>query len=241
MTQDTGPLFAAIDATWPAAATVRAGPWLLREGAGGGKRVSCTSLVGDWSTDDLAAAEQAQRLLGQDPLFMIREGEERLDAALATEGYGIVDPVALWLCPVEKLTDRPLPRVTAFAIWEPLAIMRDIWDEAGIGAARQAVMDRVRGPKTAIFGRVMDRSSGTGFCAIHEGIAMVHALEIIAACRGKGLGKWMMRCAAHWAAENGATHMAVLCVKDNAPANGLYASLGFECVGAYHYRLRPEE
>ena len=69
---------------------------------------------------------------------------------------------------------------------------------------------------------------------------MVHALEIREAHRGRGLGKWMMRRAAIWAQENGADWIAALCVQENAPANGLYASLGFEPVGEYHYRIKPE-
>ena len=34
--------------------------------------------------------------------------------------------------------------------------------------------------------------------------------------------------------------IAALCVQENAAANGLYASLGFEPVGEYHYRIKPE-
>ena len=240
MTPTLSRLYGVVENTWPAARRVSAGPWTLREGAGGGKRVSCASADGEWSLDDLQAAEQAQRLLGQQSLFMIRAGEDALDRALADEGYRIIDPVNFWLLPIGELTDRKLPMVTAFAIWEPLAVMREIWEEAGIGAARQAVMGRVTGPKAGVFGRASDSPAGTGFCAVHDGIAMVHALEIRAAHRGKGLGKWMMRCAAFWAAENGAEWMSVLCLQNNHAANGLYASLGMTRVGQYHYRMKPE-
>jgi len=233
-------LYAAIDGTWPAARLVHTGPWTLREGGGGGKRVSCASADGDWTTDDLAAAEKAMRMLDQTPLFMIRVGEDALDAALDARGYRLIDPVTLWCTPVAALTDVAIPRVTTFALWEPLAVTREIWEEAGIGAARQRVMERVKGPKAGLLGRIDDRPAGAGFCAIHDGIAMVHALEIRAPQRGKGLGKWMMRRAAAWAGEHGAEWLAVLCLTDNAAANGLYASLGFEVVGQYHYRINPE-
>ncbi|MDU8912627.1 GNAT family N-acetyltransferase [Aestuariicoccus sp. MJ-SS9] len=237
---DTARLYAAIEATWPPAATLAAGPWTLREGAGGGMRVSAASARDAWRVDDVPAAEEAMRMMGQTPLFMIRQGDEALDAALEQRGYRIKDPVRFWLTPVTALTDRPLPRVTAFAIWEPLAIMREIWASGGIGAARLAVMDRVQGPKTGIFGRTGDQPAGTGFCAIDGDIAMVHALEILERHRGKGLGKWMMRCAGHWAACNGARWMVVLCTQENRAANALYASLGFQDVGEYHYRILPE-
>lgn len=232
-------LYAVTEATWPPADRTPAGPWMLRNGAGGGKRVSAATAEGEWGTDDVAAAEAAMRLLGQDALFMIREGDDALDAALAARGYEIIDPVNLWLCPIDLLTDVAVPRVTAFAIWEPLAIMRDIWEAGGIGPARLAVMDRAEVPKTGIFGRISDKPAGTGYCAISQGIAMVHALEIAKAHRRKGMGVWLMRQAAHWAKANGADWMSVICTQVNGGANGLYASLGMQVVGQYHYRILP--
>ncbi len=232
-------LYAVTEATWPPAERTPAGPWMLRNGAGGGKRVSAATAEGDWGDDDLPAAETAMRLLGQDALFMIREGDDALDAALADRGYEVIDPVNLWICPIDKLTDVAVPRVTAFAIWEPLAIMRDIWEAGGIGPARIAVMERAELPKTGIFGRINDKPAGTGYCAISEGIAMVHALEIAKSQRRKGMGVWMMRQAAHWAKANGADWMSVICTQANAGANGLYASLGMQVVGQYHYRILP--
>ncbi|MFZ5963069.1 GNAT family N-acetyltransferase [Thalassococcus sp. BH17M4-6] len=239
MTPDAQTLYDVTEATWPPAARTDAGPWVLRDGAGGGKRVSAATAQGDWQTDDVPAAEQAMRMLGQTPLFMIRQGEDALDAALAARGYQVIDPVTLWLCPIAKLTDKPLPRVTAFAIWEPLAIMREIWAAGGIGPDRLRVMARVTGPKTGIFGRTGDKPAGAGFCALHGDIAMVHALEIAPAHRRKGLGDWMMRCAAIWAEKQGAAWMSVLCTQANDGANGLYASLGMTAVGQYHYRILP--
>ncbi|MBV2358969.1 GNAT family N-acetyltransferase [Thalassococcus sp. CAU 1522] len=238
---DLNRLFAASDATWPAAARIDAGPWRLREGRGGGKRVSAATAEGPWRDDDLPAAEDAMRLMGQPPLFMLRQGEDALDAALDARGYRIIDPVRIWLCPIDHLADRKIPRVTAFAIWEPLAAMREIWAQGGIGEGRIAVMERAPDPKTGLFGRAADHPAGAGFCAVHDGIAMVHALEIAAPFRGKGLGGWMMRLAAHWGRAQGATHMAVLCTKANAAANGLYASLGLADVGEYHYRILDDE
>jgi GNAT superfamily N-acetyltransferase len=239
MTPSVQTLYAVTEATWPPVSAASAGPWILREGAGGGKRVSAATAEGAWGEDDLAAAESAMRMLGQDPLFMIREGEEALDSALDQRGYKVIDPVNLWVCPVEVLTTVAVPRVTAFSIWEPLAIMRDIWEAGGIGPARIAVMERAKGPKTGILGRASDKPAGTAYCAIHDDIAMVHALEITAAHRRKGMGIWMMRQAGHWAKANGAKWMAVICTKANDGANGLYASLGMQVVGQYHYRILP--
>lgn len=239
MTPNVQTLYAVTEATWPPADRTPAGPWMLRNGAGGGKRVSAATAEGDWREEDLSAAETAMRMLGQDALFMIREGDGALDAALADRGYEVIDPVNLWVCPIDHLTDVPVPRVTAFSIWEPLAIMRDLWQAGGIGPDRIAVMERAEVPKTGILGRITDKPAGTAYCAISEQIAMVHALEIAKAHRRKGMGVWLMRQAALWASSNGAEWMSVLCTQANVGANGLYASLGMQVVGQYHYRILP--
>ena len=49
-----------------------------------------------------------------------------------------------------------------------------------------------------------------------------------------------MRAAAFWARDNGAHTVSVMCTDANGPANGLYASLGMEVVGKYHYRRHEE-
>ncbi len=231
--------YAVVEATWPAAAKRSLGPVTLREGHGGGSRVSAASLEGSATADDFDAAEQAMRAMGQDCLFMIRDGQDALDNQLAARGYLVKDPVNLWVCPIETLTDVEIPRVTAFALWSPLEIQREIWISGGIGRERQAIMERAAGPKAALLGRYNDKPAGAGFVAIHEGVAMVHALEILPHQRRHGMGAWMMRQAAFWAAANGATEMAVLCTKENAGANGLYASLGMTRSGQYHYRYLP--
>lgn len=232
--------YAVTEATWPPASRRGLGPVTLREGQGGGSRVSAATVNGTAGEAEIAAAEAGMRAMGQDCLFMVRDGETELDAQLAARGYAVKDPVNLWVCPVAQLTDTPVPPVTAFCLWEPLAIQREIWAEGGIGPERLAVMERVAGPKTALLARHRDKPAGAGFAAIHDGVAMVHALEILPHQRRAGMGAWMMRQAAFWALENGAAEMAVLCTKRNEGANGLYASLGMALSGQYHYRILQE-
>lgn len=236
---DAAAFYAAIDGTWPAAKVTRAGPWGIRKGQGGGKRVSAATAEGSVAASDLGAAEAAMRGIGQTPLFMVRQGEDALDHLLAAHGYTIVDPTNGYIAPVATLTDIPIPRVTAFSIWEPLAIMEDIWAAGGIGPARLAVMHRAK-VKTAILARHKDKPAGTAFAAIHDGIAMVHAVEVLAHQRRQGVAQWIMRRAAFWAAENGADQIAVLTTAANGPANALYRGLGFRQVCGYHYRTAPE-
>jgi len=241
MTGATPTLYDVTDATWPAAATSRVGPWAIREGRGGGKRVSAATAEAPVTQADLPAAEKAMCALGQAPLFMIRAGQEALDRLLDQNAYRVVDPVNAWLGPVAPLLEGPLPRGRVFCIWEPLAIQIDIWAGAGIGPGRLAVMHRAPGPKTAILARWDQTPAATAFVAIHGGIAMVHALEVIAPCRRKGVARLVMQQAARWARDNGADRIAALCTRANTGANALYSSLGLGVVGQYHYRMAKDD
>lgn len=234
MIPDAATLYDVCEATWPPAQTHRAGGWTLRNGAQGGKRVSAATGQGD-----IATAERGMRAMGQRPLFMIREGDGALDAALAARGYSRIDEVVLYAAPVTLLMDKPVPPVTCFHIWEPLAIMREIWALGGIGPARIDVMARAQ-TKTGILARWNEKPAGVAFAGVHAGVAMVHAVEVLAHQRKQGVAEWMMRAAAFWGAEQGARHLAVLCVTANTPANALYTKLGFARAGTYHYRQSPD-
>lgn len=231
---DEDRLLAALEATWPAAGLSHAGGFLIRDGKGGGKRVSAATPQG--GAQDLDAADAAMRALGQAPLYMLRDGDAALDAELAGRGLVVVDPVSLYVAPVATVAAE-IPKVRVFDVWEPLAICAEIWAEAGIGPARLAVMHRAKGPKTALLSRLGQMPAGTGFVACDGEVAMVHALEVRPEARRNGLARHMMQHAAAWAGRNGATHLALAVTRANGGANALYSSLGMKVAGGYHYRL----
>ena len=228
----------AMERTWTPAARARVGPWMIRDGQGGGQRVSATTAEADFESDDLPMAEAAMRELNQPPLFMVRSGEDRLDAMLKQHGYRVVDPVFLYSAPTEQFTQTPVPPVSAFQIWPPLAIMADIWAASGVGPARLAVMDRVSGPKTSILARQTDQPAGTAFVGIHGDIALIHAIEVLPALRRQGVARNIFRSAGHWAQKYGAKWLGLAVTRANEGANSLYASLGMQVVGNYHYRKK---
>lgn len=240
MTQPTAlRLFEVLDTTWPAARIFNAGSWCIREGQGGGQRVSAATLDGPFEPCNINTAEDEMRGLGQRPLFMIRPGEDALDEALSQRGYDVVDPVVLYTAKVADLTEE-LPVTAAMPSWPPLAIQRELWQAAGIGAARIAVMERAPAPKTALLGRGGDAPTGTGFVAMHGDIAMVHALEVAPDARRGGIGRRLMQAAANWASDMGAVWLALAVTRANDPANALYRALGMNPSATYHYRRAPE-
>ena len=223
-------MYEVIEATWPPAEAERQGPWMQRDGAGGGKRVSATTAEAHYTPAELSDC-------GSD-LFMVRMGEEALDTDLEALGYQVIDPTVIYKIDVAELTKDPLPHVSAFDLWPPLAIQCDIWADAGIGPERIAVMNRATGAKTSILARHSDQPAGSAFVAVHENVAMIHAIEVVRDMRRKGVGANILRCAAHWAQNEGADTLALLVTRANTPANALYTSLNFEVVGHYHYRIK---
>ena len=234
---DAKTLYDVVDATWPAAATSTCGPFLIRDGQGGGKRVSSAMSLGAFTDGDITAAEAAMRALDQTPLFQIREGDEKLDQMLAARGYEVIDPVTMYAIDAKELAIERPPRTVAIETTGPLTIMREMWEAGGIGPERVKVMHRACMPKAGFVSRWQDKPAGTSFIAMHDGISMIHAVEILPFQRRQGLGRWLMQRAAFWTLDNGGHTLTVICTDQNAAANGLYSSLGMSVVGRYHYRI----
>ena len=231
-------LAALMEATWPPASVRVMGRFRLRDGAGGGKRVSAASLIGSDLPDaaELRAAESAM----EEPLFVLYPGEEPFDEMLASEGYEIIDPVIAYTAPVTLLR-RELSPLAAFAHWPPLEIARDFWAAGGIGPARVRVMERVAGPHTAILARLGMRSAGVAFVACHGSEAMLHALEVAPAQRRQGAAGNLLAAAADWAAAQGAGRLSLVVTERNLAARALYERAGMVMAGKYHYRLKRRD
>ena len=231
-------LFDALDATWPAARTIAQGPWLLREGLGGGQRVSSATANGAFTDPDIAEAEQGMKTLNQHPLFMIRPDDAALDTALQNRGYDIVDPVAFYVARTDSLLPNASKTMTIPA-WPPLAAHREFWTSQGINTARQSVMERCAGTKTAILARSGDMLAGGIYVANQGAISMLHALEVAPSERRKRIGSALMHAAAEWAQTAGADWLTLAVIKSNDAAIAFYQNLGMKPLAAYHYRRAP--
>ena len=237
---DPAALDAALAATWPAEATLRAGPFLLRRGSGGGRRTLAATLEAEGFTpEDLAGAEAQMRAWGQTPRFRVRATEPALAAALDATGYAGTDPTLLMAAPAGVLAAIEVPRLAAFDIWPPLAIQAEIWAEGGIGPDRLAVMDRVSGPHTALLGRHDDRPAATAFLAADGPVAMIHAVHVRTAFRRKGLARRLLGHAGRWTVTQGCSHVALAVNADNAAATALYGAIGMVEAGRYAYWAAP--
>lgn len=232
-------LLAAAEATWPPAELARDGGFETGRGFGAGGRVSASRAVApDWAEADLEAAVARHRGWGQPPLVRALDDDARLNATLAASGWQRFKPTAFLTAPVARLTERPVQRMAAFALWPPLAIQREVWEAGGIGPERQAVMERAAGPKTALLGRIRDRVAGCAFVAVHGPVAFLHAVQVEPALRRHGVGAALVRKAAEWAHGAGAEVLALAVARENAGALALYDALGFEEAAGYAYWRR---
>jgi ribosomal protein S18 acetylase RimI-like enzyme len=239
-------ILALLAATWPTAEQQEAGPFLLRDGAGGGKRVSCASLIApDWAGEGIDAAAQAMRALGQVPLFMIWPDwppDAALDAALQCAGYGQVDPVMIYCAPCARLAAQAVALAEAGvepdvrAVWPPPDTLRVAWQAGGVGPARQAVMDRVPGRKAAIWVQRAENVVGLAFIAQSGAQVMLHALHIAPEWRRQGLASLLMRGAAQGSMSRGADQLCLAVAAANTPARAMYERLGLQPIAGHHYR-----
>ncbi len=233
-------LTALMEASWPPAERAALGPFVLRRGLGGGQRVSAATVHGPWVQSDVIGAASAMREMGQTPLFMLSPRDADLDLALQEWGYMQKDPVVVLAAPCKDIAGDGPAYMTSFPHWPPMSIARVLWEDGHIGPNRIAIMDRAQGPKTTLLGRTNDRASGVAFVAMSGDVAFVHALHVVASLRRQGAAQNLMRAAALWAGEQGATTLALAVTTANEAALALYTSLGMRSVEHYHYRVWAE-
>ncbi|MFT4013376.1 MAG: GNAT family N-acetyltransferase [Paracoccus sp. (in: a-proteobacteria)] len=231
-------LFRAFETSWPAAESFEAGGFRSGRGLGAGGRVSSSLALGpDWSEAGIAEAEAAHRRWDQRPMFRVWDQDARLGAALAARGYAPTNPTSVMAIDCARLSEA-VPRMGTFRIWPPLAIQTDLWAAGNIGPARQAVMPRVALAKTSILARIEDRAAGSAFVALDGPVAMIHAIEVAPEFRRRGLAGWMLRSAAQWGAEQGASRLGLAVSRANTGARALYDRMGFAEMGSYAYWVR---
>ncbi len=230
-------LFEAIDVTWPAFTVHKQGIWTLREGRDAGNRVSSASTDAVPANEDLIDAIKRMRALGQIPQFMVRGNQPELDSLLAKKGYQIGYPVDVLTTKSEDIASYEQSKLEVIFTEAPISILTEIWALGGIFSPRIDVMRRSSKPSAFLLGRKNDRAAAAGFVAVHNDIAMVHAVEVLPFMRRQGVADRMMRGAAWWAVEKGAKYIACLTTTDNVEAQNLYRKMGMEVASHYHYRI----
>lgn len=228
----------ASDLCWPPIRKKTIGPWVIREGGGGGSRVSSTISAGDYSKEDVSLAEREMQMLGQSNIFQIRNSDEDLDILLRKKGYSLVDETVIYKCKIGEISCLNVPPVTTFNVWPPLSIMESIWDKGGINDARLSVMRRCNVRKTAILGRIENKAAGCAFVSHSEGVSIIQSVFVLPQYRRKGLARYIITEAAKWGVEEDTSYLALMVSKYNKEARNLYDGLGMKRIDSYHYRVK---
>lgn len=233
---DADRLFRSVDATWPPHRIWRQDGWTLRDGRGGGKRVSAATLAGPPENADIALAVRAMALMQQAPLFMIRPQDRALDERLAAAGYDVIDPVAALVAPLSEMSHEAPATAPLFAA-EPTEDMARVWQAGGIGQARLDIMRRCALPKTCVALMEEGQTAAVAFAACDDGLAMCHAVEVLAGFRRRGLGRDIMLAVLDWARGQWAHGLGILTTRANHAALALYGGMGLREATGYHYRV----
>ena len=102
------------------------------------------------------------------------------------------------------------------------------------------LIERIQ-PQVRLFHVAVDGvAAANAICGRDGQVAGLFEVATAAAFRGRGLGRKVVEAALGWARQEGASTGWLQVEADNAPALGLYRSLGFETIFPYHYRGQPE-
>ncbi|MEM6438398.1 MAG: GNAT family N-acetyltransferase [Pseudomonadota bacterium] len=230
----------AMAVTWPPASVddAAAPGWRLRDGRGGGKRVSAATSLGGRDPAPVAAAMRAR---GERPMIQVPGSDGEMNAALEAAGWAEVDATVLYVAPSAQMAALPLQTGLRFAMGTArLALLAEIWEAEGIGAARQAVMDRCAAPKAVLMARTDDVTAGAGFVAVHGRLALLHAVVVRPEARRRGAGRSRLAAAGRFGLDQGAGWTGLAVAAANAPARALYEAAGMTEAASYLYRVAPD-
>ncbi|MEM8591291.1 MAG: GNAT family N-acetyltransferase [Pseudomonadota bacterium] len=236
MTPSISEIAQAIWVTWPGEATTQTPAFTLRRSGDDSRRSRAATLRRTSTDAEVAEAAATMEGWGQPAMFWVPSNQGDFELQLDALGYKAHDHAIYYIGPAAEMAAQRPPRLSTFEIWEPLAIMADIWAQTGTSRARIDVMRRADCPKTSILGRIDGQPAGAAYVGLHGPLAMVHAVGTLPQHRRKGLGAFMMAQAAIWAERQGATWIGLAVGQANDSARALYASLGMQPVGSYHYR-----
>ncbi len=228
---------------WPALETLRSGGWIQRLSGGYTKRANSINALDANTAFDPGLIEVLERPYlerGLPPIWRLSPlAPASADRALAERGYRRIDESLVQCAPLDdrlrmdpevKIAPAPsLAWLAGFAELSPVA-----------PAHRQtmaSMLARIAAPVG--FARVEDGGQPIAFArgvvdGDHVGIFDV---LVAPSARRRGLARRLTESICAWGGEHGARFAYLQVVATNSAALPLYASLGFETVYAYGYRV----
>lgn len=226
---------------WPANETRGVDGWLWRYSGGGSQRANSVSALFYDGDDVERSIDEVERLYRahKAPVrfqvgFPLSQPED-LDQRLAARGYVIHDPVTTLIKAVAKI-DKPADvvlREQPSSGWMSVYLGNVTPDRRPFAAD---ILSRVPGPR--VFAEAVRDGAviATALGVYFERTVIAECVGTTAQARRQGAAAAVMHALEAWAAEQGAHTIGLQAVTTNAPAQGLYAALGYTPAGTYHYR-----
>jgi GNAT superfamily N-acetyltransferase len=237
---------------WPPEQSVALDGWRLRSAGGITRRANSVwpnAATGAASLGEkLAAVERHYAELGQPSIFQICAAAQPpdLDGMLAARGYRTDAPTNVQTAPIRHLlqTLPPLRHFPHFAV-EVSEKFDEDWfalychSEAVSGdaaATRRSILQRIAPAHGFALLRVDGAPAAVGLGVTEQGWLGIFCMATLPPYRRQGAGSALLRTLAIWAELYGAQQAYLQVMQNNAPAQQLYAKVGF--VTAYHYYYR---
>ncbi|KAF1037797.1 MULTISPECIES: GNAT family N-acetyltransferase [Delftia] len=231
---------------WPAQRTVLCGDWLLRAAQGHTKRANSANAhqPGARLGALLAQIEAFYQRQGLPPVFRLSPlASPEADAQLAQAGYLLADPSLVMRAALADMAQPADEKGWTLAMdARPGAAWLQGFAEAGAVPPRHRqahhhMLQSIAWPAAFATLRVGGEVAGFGLAVLERGCVGLYDIVIAPAMRGRGLGRALVCGLLHWGRTQGAQWAELQVRTPNRVARGLYESLGFHPLYAYHYRL----
>jgi ribosomal protein S18 acetylase RimI-like enzyme len=234
---------------WPAGEQQRLDGWVLRRTPSVRRRRLNSALPPSAAEphDDAVvdAVERFYRAHGAAPMVQVSPAEElgALDSELHERGWRADGPTDILVAAVD---DVPAAVSADVAVSTRPVVDRE-WVGAWIVAEGRPdahetyahVLRRIPSPAGFAVAHVEGRSVGVGLAVCERGWSGVFCMAVDPAARRRGVARALLRALADWSREQGADGIYLQVECDNAPAQGLYASMAFTRSHGYHFRIAP--
>lgn len=228
---------------WPAPQTMLFDGWAARLAGGYTKRCNSINAAAVGATLDERQLTELEQLYAHNDLPCIFRlsplADPAVDGLLHAKGYSLQDPSLFLQRSVrgEDVSGPAIEMQTGFDTrW-----FEGICSAHGLSESQQQWHRRILqgiAPQCG-YGSITQQGQTVawGLVVLERETAGFYDVVVDASQRGKGLGRALMRGLMQWAAQQGARRLDLQVTGSNAVAQALYASLGFERVYGYHYRV----
>ena len=227
---------------WPATSEHLNGGWLLRRSGGKTRRTnSVNPMPGSRSVDEevLTRIEAYYRNFDQTPIFRVTDFADELSPELDRRRYSVQGETRTLFA---RLTSTPSlsGEDVEMECW-PSADWLELRDRLGSDPLLfRKMIALIQTPVCFASARVEGRVASIAYGVVCHGMLVLEAVATDPALQGRGLAKRTVGALLGWARREGATEACLQVLAGNAPAEALYATLGFRReLYRYRYRFAP--